>query len=193
MRIVAGSAKGKVLKVPSKGTRPTSERVREALFSMLEHRDFIDECAFLDLYAGTGACALEAVSRGARMALCVEKNEKAARLIRDNSRDVGLDIEVVCADAARWITANMDAYASAFDVVFIDPPYDVPNSDVTALLYVLPSVLVDDAMVIVERAKRTPGFDIPAGWECEKVRTWGDVSMYMLRLDVNNDVTENGK
>ena len=89
-RIVAGAAKGRQIKVPASGTRPTSERVREALFSRLDHRGYVKDCSFLDLYAGSGAIGLEAASRGAKFVECVESSSKAARIIEANARGLKL-------------------------------------------------------------------------------------------------------
>ena len=98
-RIVAGSAKGRTLAVPKSGTRPTSERVREALFSRLDHMNVLDGAVVLDLYAGTGALGLEALSRGAATATLVEKAAGAARVATSNVRSTGLSARVVTADA----------------------------------------------------------------------------------------------
>lgn len=105
-RIVAGSAKGRTLAVPKSGTRPTSERVREALFSRLDHMNVLEGATVLDLFAGTGALGLEALSRGAARATLVEKASAAARVATANVRATGLSARVVTADVRAYLGAS---------------------------------------------------------------------------------------
>ena len=134
-RIVAGSAKGRTLAVPKSGTRPTSERVREALFSRLDHMNVLEGAVVLDLYAGTGALGLEALSRGAATATLVEKASGAARVATSNVRSTGLSARVVTADARAYLAARSGQVLSGeVDLVFIDPPYDIAEADMTAVL-----------------------------------------------------------
>ena len=120
-RIIAGSARGRALATPARGTRPTPARVREALFDMLA---FVPPGLFLDLYAGSGALGLEAASRGWR-AVCVERNAAAAEVIRRNARSLGLTVEVRQADAL----AAARSLPAAVDVCCAAPPYpdDLPR------------------------------------------------------------------
>ena len=135
-RIVAGSAKGRTLAVPKSGTRPTSERVREALFSRLDHMNVLDGATVLDLFAGTGALGLEALSRGAARATLVEKASAAARVATANVRATGLCARVVTADVRAYLGARSgDALAGEVDLVFIDPPYDIAEEDMTTVLF----------------------------------------------------------
>src|SRR5260370_39251879 len=122
MRIIAGQAKGRKLKAPrGLATRPTSERVREAVFDILEARFGVAE-RVLDLYAGTGAFALEALSRGARHATLIEEDCATAELIRDNAARLGLTAtEGVCAPVGRWL--KQGGGARRFGCIFLDPPY----------------------------------------------------------------------
>jgi 16S rRNA (guanine(966)-N(2))-methyltransferase RsmD len=114
-RILAGTAKGRALETPARGTRPTPARLRAALFDALQGRE---GGTFLDLYAGSGAVGLEAASRGFDATL-VERDAKAAQVARRNARRLGLDARVVRADALTFV-----ARGGAYDVVYVDPPYD---------------------------------------------------------------------
>lgn len=134
-RIIAGSARGHPLHVPPRGTRPTSDRVREAMFSRLEHLDAIAGARVLDLYAGSGALGLEALSRGAESAVFVEAHAPSARVCRGNLRRLGWD------DRGGIITASVRSYltgpapAQPFHTVLADPPYDLTeHADVISLL-----------------------------------------------------------
>ena len=156
-RIVAGSAKGRTLAVPKSGTRPTSERVREALFSRLDHMSVLDGAVVLDLYAGTGALGLEALSRGAATATLVERASGAARVATSNMRSTGLSARVVTADARAYLAARSgQALSGEVDLVFIDPPYDIAEVDMTAVLEGLAPWIGPDALVVVERSTRAP-------------------------------------
>lgn len=119
-RIIGGSAKGRALETPKKGTRPSPARLREALFNILEFRP---RGAFLDLYSGSGAIGLEAASRGWR-ATCVDLSREAAAVIRRNAKELGLEATVVQGDALRFAREH----PHHFGVVFAAPPYplDLP-------------------------------------------------------------------
>lgn len=128
-RIIAGAAGSLALAVPDAGTRPTSDRVRESLFGALESADLVDGARTLDLYAGSGALGLEAVSRGAASADLVEKAPRAASVVERNARSVG---RAVPGAAIRVHRATVDAFlratSSVFDLVFVDPPYDLDDA-----------------------------------------------------------------
>ena len=175
-RIIAGSAKGRLLKVPEKGTRPTSDRVREAIFSSLEHRlgSFAGLTVY-DLYAGSGAFALEALSRGAKAAVAVEKDRKAADIIRANAQITGLNIQVVQADVAQFVTRVPNP---APDVVFVDPPYEVPAAVIREQLAALLQQLPDrEVLLVVERSARDMESPIPAGCTDIDLRALGETSV----------------
>lgn len=131
-RIVAGEAKGRELETPPKGTRPSPSRLRGAIFDALQGRE---GGRFLDLYAGSGAVGLEAASRGFRATL-VERDRVAADVVRRNARRLGLDVEIVQSDA---LVALRDR-TGAFDVVFVDPPYDLDLPAVFAQVVALAPV-----------------------------------------------------
>ena len=161
-RIVAGSAKGRTLAVPKSGTRPTSERVREALFSRLDHVNVLNGTVVLDLYAGTGALGLEALSRGSARATLVEKSSAAARVASANVRSTGLPARVVTADARSYLCARTgEDLRGDVDLVFIDPPYDIAEADMTTVLSLLGPWIGPDALVVVERSTRAPVAALP--------------------------------
>ncbi|WP_205796984.1 16S rRNA (guanine(966)-N(2))-methyltransferase RsmD [Microbacterium enclense] len=182
-RIISGRAGGTVLDVPAKGTRPTSDRVRESLFGALESADLVEGARVLDLYAGSGALGLESLSRGAVSADLVELSGPAAALIRKNAdrlRTAGVP------GTARVHRANAATYAETataeWDLVFLDPPYDVPDTEITRALVGVAPRLSPDAAVIVERAKRSspPDWDA-AGLEPDRHRTYGDTTLWWGR------------
>ncbi|WP_273487519.1 16S rRNA (guanine(966)-N(2))-methyltransferase RsmD [Ancrocorticia populi] len=188
-RVVAGRAKGRTLKVPASGTRPTSERVREAMFSSLEHRGFIDGCEVLDLYAGSGALGIEAASRGAIYVECVESAPKAAALIRQNAVD--LPVVVTNQKAETWVKLPANR---AYDLAFLDPPYDLPENKLTEVLEGLLPHLAHDAAIVVERSSRSPEPTWPAGMELTSEKKWGDTRAWTGQVtqhpSVNNRVTD---
>ncbi|MFD1722486.1 16S rRNA (guanine(966)-N(2))-methyltransferase RsmD [Amnibacterium endophyticum] len=181
-RIVAGWAGSLQLAVPPDGTRPTSDRTREALFSMLEARDAVDGAAVLDLYAGSGALGLESLSRGAASAVLVERAPRAARVIRENvarlrrAAPAPLDVRVA-QQAAR---AFLAAPGGAFDLVLSDPPYDLAEADVAADLVALLPHLTAEPLVLLERSVRSPAPVLPDGLVLERTRTYGDTAVHLL-------------
>ena len=158
-RIVAGAAGGRRLAVPPSGTRPTSDRVREALFSALAHDPGLDGAAVLDLCAGSGALGLEALSRGAAHVLLVESDRRAAAVLRRNVAAVDLPgAQVRAAPAAAVLAGQADR---AFDLLLVDPPYATPDTEVAAWLTaaLAHGWLAADATVVVERP--SPGRAVP--------------------------------
>ena len=157
-RIIGGTAGGRRLRTPkSDATRPTSDRVREALFSALESwAGSLHDLRFLDLYAGSGAIGLEAWSRGAAAVTLVESDRRTADLIRGNARSIGCEVaEVIARPVAAVLT---DGAPGPYDVVFADPPYpldDVTVADDLALLAAR-GWLAEGALVVVERSRRSP-------------------------------------
>jgi len=165
VRIVAGEFKGRRLRAPrGMRTRPTADRVREALFSMLGD---LSGARVLDLYAGTGALGIEALSRGAASALFVERDPRAAAAIEENLRSLGLDDPVHRQDALRFLTRG----EGTFDLVFCDPPYDSVPRITGPLAERLPALLARGARIVTESDKRSP-FELPFPLLAE--RTYGD-------------------
>jgi 16S rRNA (guanine966-N2)-methyltransferase len=160
-----------------RGTRPTTDRVRESLFNVLTARLDLAGAAVLDLYAGSGALGLEALSRGAASAVFVESDRRAAAVITDNVRVLGATGAVVhCAPVAAVLAT---APARQTDVVFLDPPYEVASTDVEAVLSELADRgwLADGATVVVERSASSPVLVWPAGWSAGKERRYGDTRL----------------
>ncbi|WP_302702089.1 16S rRNA (guanine(966)-N(2))-methyltransferase RsmD [uncultured Actinomyces sp.] len=178
-RIVAGSAKGRTLAVPKSGTRPTSERVREALFSRLDHMNVLEGATVLDLFAGTGALGLEALSRGAARATLVEKASAAARVATANVRATGLSARVVTADVRAYLGARSgEALTGEVDLVFIDPPYDIAEEDMATVLSALAPWVGPDSLIVVERSTRAPAPTWPPFLVLEDTRAWGETVAY---------------
>ncbi|MEV2219555.1 16S rRNA (guanine(966)-N(2))-methyltransferase RsmD [Nocardia vinacea] len=181
-RIVAGTAGGRRLRVPPAGTRPTSDRVREALFSALDARIDFDGLRVLDLYAGSGALGLEALSRGATHALLIESDRKAAAIVRGNIADLGLPGAELRIGSVATVLAG--GGAGKYDVVFSDPPYDVDTATVTADLRALAEHdwLASDALVVVERSIRSPEIAWPAGYIPAKARKYGETRIELAEF-----------
>lgn len=183
-RIIGGIAGSRKLVSPAKTTRPTSDRIRESLFSKLEARDLLESSHVLDLYAGTGALALEAVSRGASVAWMVERDGKAAavcvanaRLVQKALQDEELEAETKVVNKS--VAAMLAGEASTrFDIVFIDPPYEVTNEEVTANLAALEGHLNADAVVIVERSSRSGVVSAPKYLTLDEEKSYGDTVLY---------------
>jgi 16S rRNA (guanine966-N2)-methyltransferase len=157
-RIISGRAGGRRLQTPAgSGTRPTSDRVREALFSRLEHLDVLSGARVLDLYAGSGALGLEAASRGAGPVLLVESNRAAAKVARANASVTGLTNVQVRADTVERVLAAGPVPGEQVDLVFLDPPYGLAEEDLGGVLLLLVAHrwLAGDALVVVERSTRS--------------------------------------
>lgn len=183
-RIIGGIAGSRKLVSPAKTTRPTSDRIRESLFSKLEARDLLESSHILDLYAGTGALALEAVSRGASVAWMVERDGKAAavcvanaRLVQKALQDEELEAEtkVVNKSVASMLAGEA---STRFDIIFIDPPYEVTNEEVTANLTALEAHLNADAVVVVERSSRSGAVSAPKYLKLDEEKSYGDTVLY---------------
>lgn len=179
MRIVAGAARGRRLVAPAAGTRPTSDRVREALFSAIESRlGALGGLRVVDLYAGSGAVGLEALSRGAAHVLLVERDRKALDVVRANVAAVGLPNAVVLGADVGSVTslAPPPSAVAPYDVAFLDPPYDVPDDVVERVLGGLGEHgwLGAGSLVVVERGRRGSGFGWPPGYAALRDRQYGD-------------------
>jgi 16S rRNA (guanine966-N2)-methyltransferase len=182
-RIIAGRAGSLTLEVPGAGTRPTSDRVRESLFGALESADALRGASVLDLYAGSGALGLEAVSRGAASADLVEKAPRAASVVQRNANRVAKAIGRDAAIRVHRISAIsfLRGLARPFDLVFIDPPYDVAATDLSETLELLVPSLAPDATVILERASRSPQPVLPAGLAHVRDKKYGDTTLWWVR------------
>jgi 16S rRNA (guanine966-N2)-methyltransferase len=179
-RIIGGTAGGRRIKAPAgERTRPTSDRVREALFSAVDAElGSLSGLRFLDLYAGSGAVGLEALSRGAGVATLVEQDRRTAALIRENARTVGLPgVDVQAAAVARTLASPPRA---PYDVVFADPPYPLPTEDVVADLEALRDHgwLAGAALVVVERSSRSGALPWPDGFAGARERRYGETTLW---------------
>ncbi|MFF5639205.1 16S rRNA (guanine(966)-N(2))-methyltransferase RsmD [Streptomyces sp. NPDC012825] len=183
-RVIAGTAGGRRLAVPpGNGTRPTSDRAREGLFSTWEALlGTLDGTRVADLYAGSGAVGLEALSRGAAHALLVETDPRAARTIRENIRAIGLPGAELRTGRAEQIVTG-PAPAAPYDLVFLDPPYAVEDAGLQEILLTLRSGgwLSEDALVTVERSTRGGEFGWPAGFEPLRARRYGEGTFWYGR------------
>ncbi|WP_283134187.1 16S rRNA (guanine(966)-N(2))-methyltransferase RsmD [Rhizohabitans arisaemae] len=182
-RVIAGVAGGRRLSVPrGRNTRPTSDRAREGLFSSVgSSLGALDGVRVLDLYAGSGAVGIEALSRGAAHALLVESDPRAAQVIRSNVAAVGLAGAVVAVGRVERVLAQ--GCAEPYDLVFADPPYSVGDAEVVQVLGALREYgwLVDHALIAVERESRGADLIWPAGFEGERVRRYGEAAIWYGR------------
>ncbi|WP_367131107.1 MULTISPECIES: 16S rRNA (guanine(966)-N(2))-methyltransferase RsmD [Streptomyces] len=183
-RVIAGTAGGRRLAVPpGTGTRPTSDRAREGLFSTLESLlGTLHGTRVLDLYGGSGAVGLEALSRGAAHVLLVESDARAVRTIRENVRTLGLPGAEVRAGKAEQTVAGPPP-AAPYDVVFLDPPYAVTDEALREILLTLRTGgwLADDVLVTVERSTRSGEFPWPDGFEALRARRYGEGTLWYGR------------
>jgi 16S rRNA (guanine966-N2)-methyltransferase len=180
VRVIAGRYGGRRLTAPNgKTTRPTSERVREALFAMLGD---IEGMQVLDLYAGTGALGIEAVSRGAHQAVFVERDRAAIEALRANLSALGLTEEQAeirrrhAEDALRRARERQETY----DLILIDPPYGRALELGSRLSAALDGLLAANGRVVVESDRRAP-LQLGPGLECERERRYGDTTIAIYR------------
>ncbi|WP_324788854.1 16S rRNA (guanine(966)-N(2))-methyltransferase RsmD [Streptomyces sp. H51] len=184
-RVIAGAAGGRRLAVPpGTGTRPTSDRAREGLFSTWQSLlgGPLDGERVLDLYAGSGAVGLEALSRGAAHVLLVEADARAARVVRENVGRLGLPGAEVRAGRAEQVVRS-PAPEEPYDIVFLDPPYAVPDDDLREILLTLRSQgwLAARALVTVERSTRGGEFRWPDGFAAIRARRYGEGTFWYGR------------
>ncbi len=182
-RIIAGAAKGRRLAVPPAGTRPTSDRVREAVFSALGSRMDFDGAHVLDLFAGSGALGLEALSRGAEQAVLVEAGARASAVARANIAAAGLRGASVRRGKVQGV---LEAGGEApFDLVFADPPYDITEAEVAAMLLALCAHgwLAVGALVVLERSSRSPETSWPERIGDVQIKRYGDTRVEYGRVE----------
>jgi 16S rRNA (guanine966-N2)-methyltransferase len=183
-RIIAGAAGGRRLSVPAgRGTRPTSDRAREGLFgTILAIRGSLDGARVLDLYAGSGAVGLEALSRGAPDVLLVESDARAARVIRGNIEAVGQPGARLLSDRVERVLAR-GPDGIGYDVLFADPPYALADAEVARMLALVTEHgwLIPAALVIVERATRSGPLNWPDGFTPDRARRYGEATFWYAR------------
>jgi 16S rRNA (guanine966-N2)-methyltransferase len=184
-RIIAGQAGGRRLAVPAgRCTRPTSDRTREGLFaSVLATFGSLAGCAVADLYAGSGAVGLEALSRGAADVLLVESDARAAEVIKVNIAAVGLPGARCVNDRVDRVLGRGPGSGRPRDLVFADPPYAVAEPEIERMLVGLSGQgwLVPGALVVVERATRSGPLPWPAGYSPGRSRRYGEATLWYGR------------
>ena len=190
MRIIAGKARGKTIKAP-KGTktRPTTDRVREAIFSTLN--PFLEDAVVLDAFAGSGALGIEALSRGAAQAVFCEKDRQALAVIRENLAATGFDRYAgVCPGSTEQILQRL----SGFDVVLLDPPYNRGLIAAIEPRLLAEGFLREGAVVMLETASKEPELFADPAWELYKTRIYGDTAVYYygLQRSVCDDSADSG-
>lgn len=180
-RIIGGLAGGaRLVTAAGDTTRPTSDRVREGIFSRLDHLDVLDGAAVIDLYAGSGALGLEAASRGAARVVLVDRHKGAVAAARQNvirvlAAGVSAEVSVRAEPVTRVLTA---AVSQTYDVAFLDPPYDLAEPVLAADLAALVPWLAIDAVVVVERSSRSPEPCWPAGILAETDKRYGETRVW---------------
>lgn len=184
-RIIGGLVGSRKLTSPAKSTRPTSDRIRESIFSSLESKDVLHGANVLDLYAGTGALGLEALSRGSKKAVLVESNKQAAAVCIKNSRLIQdalaeEDHEVVAKVQIQPVQKFLETSSESFDLVFIDPPYEITNAEVEKNLQSLSKLLTSKSLVLVERSARAEPI-AAEGYQLLETKTFGDTAVYWLK------------
>jgi 16S rRNA (guanine966-N2)-methyltransferase len=199
-RIIAGSRRGQRIAMPSgERTRPTSDRVREALFSAIAAwlgtsaepaERSLGSLAFCDLYAGSGAVGLEAASRGASPVLLVERDPRTARVARGNAEALGLSVEIATTSVEQVLRRPP---AQRFDVVFADPPYELDTSTVSTQLEQLVTNrwVGADSLIVVERSRRSPDVVWPLAAAQRWNRTYGETVLCFGSLELDSgDLTD---
>jgi 16S rRNA (guanine966-N2)-methyltransferase len=181
-RIIAGQAGGLQLSsVPGEGTRPTTDRTREALFSWLAARGWLEDTAVADLFAGSGALGGEAASRGASRVLLVEKDRRAVGVCRRNAaavnRRLGRDVVQVAAGTVEQVLSG-PAGAGPWDLVLADPPYPLDGPALAAALERIAAVMAPGGLLVLERSARSAEPVWPAGLELLEARTYGETVLY---------------
>lgn len=190
MRVISGRFKGVALTTPKAGTRPTTDRTKEAIFSHLDSWGVLDDARVLDLFAGTGALGIEALSRGARELVAVESSAPAAALIaqtltalkHNRSWELGMSARVIKARAEKY--AACASAVAPFDVIFIDPPYAFETNDCNQLLADLASreLTSSNTVIMLERSTRSEEPTAPENWEITDRRDYGETAVYYIEL-----------
>ncbi len=175
-RIIAGEFGGRTLTVPKAGTRPTSDRVREAIFSRLDHADSLRGARVADLFAGSGALGLEALSRGSAHATFVESATSAVRVIEANVRELGVGTRTSV--VRERVQPFLDRTQQMWDLVFLDPPYDIGDGDLAAVVAGVVPRLAPHAPLVLEVSsrKRTPEW--PAGLQLVQTKVYGETTVH---------------
>lgn len=198
MRVISGRFKGVAMASPKTGTRPTTDRTKEAIFSHLDSWGVLDDARVLDLFAGTGALGIEALSRGAKELVAVESSRPAAALISATLNELKRNRSWQSDMRARVVVRKAEQYASAgasqaFDVIFIDPPYAFTTEACNQLLADLVSggMAGDRTVIMLERSVRSDDPAAPAGWAISEQRNYGETAVFYIESDTpESDTSE---
>lgn len=190
LRIIAGQWRSRKLQFPDvEGLRPTADRIRETLFNWLQ--EAIPRASCLDLFAGSGACGIEALSRGARHVCFVEKSPLAAAAIKQNLHLLGAtQFQVVCEDSLTWLDRKGEASTERFDIVFVDPPFATDLLAPSASKLEASGLLHDNALLYVETARELDLALLPVNWQLRKSRRAGAVYFYLLQRELRQESSE---
>ena len=199
MRVISGRFKGVALTTPKSGTRPTTDRTKEAIFSHLDSGGVLDDARVLDLFAGTGALGIEALSRGARELVAVESSAPAAALIAQTLTALKHNRSWEHGMCARVVKARAEKYAASasavepLDMVFIDPPYAFETNDCNQLLADLASreLTSSNTVIMLERSTRSEAPTAPANWEITDRRDYGETAVYYI--EPSEPISDNGQ
>lgn len=188
MRVISGRFKGIALATPKTGTRPTTDRTKEAIFSRLDAWGMLDDARVLDLFAGTGALGIEALSRGARELVAVESSRPAAALIgktlgelkRNGSWESDMRAQVVTRKAEQYVASRISG--QAFDLIFIDPPYAFETAACNHLLSDLAAsgLAGERTVIVLERSTRSEDPAAPEGWAITERRDYGETAVFTI-------------
>ena len=185
MRIIGGKARGRRLQVPKNGVRPTPDRVREALCSMLGAE--IPDANILDLFAGSGAFGLECLSRGAESVTLVEKNTKHISVLRDNVAKAQVGTPTIMHMPAARALRQLGSQNTKFDIAFLDPPFDAGLLEQSLHLLIEQDLLQIDGCAICEHRSQAAPPMAPSGWCQVLTRAYGDVTITVFRAQTERE------
>lgn len=190
MRVIAGKAKGRPLKaVPGQGTRPTTDKVKEAIFSMIG--PFFDGGLALDLFAGTGGLGIEAWSRGVDKVISIDKEKQSIDVIRSNVQAAGAsaDFEIYRNDAARALKV-LGKKGQAFDLIFLDPPYRMEDMDQWLLNMLELQLIAEQAVVVIEHDSKVDYPECIGQLQQQRHAQYGEIAVTIYRHISEQEVQE---
>ncbi len=182
-RVIAGKAKGRKLTVPPSGTRPTTDRIRESIFARLESWGVLEGANVADLFAGSGALGIEALSRGAARATFVDVSGPAVGVVKKNLAATGFQSVSIVIRKKVLSALSQLGPGVCFNLVFMDPPYDLSETELEACLEALAPHLAPDAVVVVERSSFSAEPTLPDHYYLERQSRWGDTAAWFLSWD----------
>jgi 16S rRNA (guanine966-N2)-methyltransferase len=179
MHIIAGKFKGRKLQVPASGVRPMADRAKTIVFQILENHDALAGAEVLDLFGGSGALSIEAVSRGAEHSQILELSPATIRFIQRNTQASPSNFRIQQADAERFTRKKAD---QPYDLIFLDPPFDYPSKKVDLILENLleKGYLAEESFLVIERRKNSLPLHFPEGLELLQEKLLGDIQIYLL-------------